>query len=189
MYKLNGHQKIIQEIILEEAVSWKGTPYRNGCKEKGKAVDCAQFGSIPYKTAGIIPYNKIVPSAGATAVYDKNIDPNEFHDFVVLYAEPIKFDDRMPGDLVTFYSCNIEHHVGIISTIDNMIDATNAGGVGRVRERRILKVKSLCCVYRPFCLLDLTRSSEIAFKGISQLKCAITYISKNKALKWKLEHE
>ncbi len=189
MYKLNGHQSIIQEIILDEALSWKGTPYKNGCKQKGQGVDCAQFGTIPYKCAGIIPERKIVPTAGRTAVQDKNIDPNEFHDFIVRYAEAIKFDDKMPGDLVTFYNCGIEHHVGIVIDKENMIDATNASGVGRVRIRRILKIKSLCAVYRAYCLLDLTRGCQIVAKGKRQLKDAVSYISKQNALKWKLEHE
>jgi cell wall-associated NlpC family hydrolase len=189
MYKLTSHQKIIQEIVLEEAVSWHNTPYRNGCKEKGRGVDCAQLGSIPYKAAGIIPEKKIIPARGVTVVLDKDIDKNEFHDFIVRYAEPIMFDNRMPGDLVTFYNCGIEHHVGIILDNEKMIDATNASGVGRVRIRRILKLKSLCAVYRAYCLLDLTRSSDLVSKGKRQLKDAIGYISKQKALKWKLEHE
>lgn len=185
-YILNADQLLVQKTIVDETLSWKGTPYIRGCKEKGKGVECDQLVIAPFKLAGIIPVLKKIPPQGPTAIQDKNIDPYAFRDFILLYAIPIDFDDRMAADIVTFYNNGIEHHVGVMVSHENVVDACNGQGSGRVRERRVLKIQTLCCVYRAHCLLDLTGSSDMAVRGKTQLINAVGCISEKQSVKMEI---
>lgn len=48
-------------MVVEEARTWIGTPYRLGSCLKSGGVDCAQFVAAVYKAVGIIPMQEEVP--------------------------------------------------------------------------------------------------------------------------------
>lgn len=41
--------------VIEEAVSWIGTPWRHGARVKGAGVDCGQFLIAVFSSVGLIP--------------------------------------------------------------------------------------------------------------------------------------
>ena len=59
--KLSGTGKLhgIEKDIVEEAMSWMGTPYKYAGSEKGRGIDCSGFAvSVYEKVAGIkLPRN------------------------------------------------------------------------------------------------------------------------------------
>src|SRR5947209_7911280 len=41
--------------IVDEALSWRGTPYRLGARKKGAGADCATLILATYQAVGIVP--------------------------------------------------------------------------------------------------------------------------------------
>ena len=149
------HWKIRKEIC-DHAMSCVGTPYEYGCSAPGKGFDCATFGLWPYKKAGLIRPGTTPPSQHRDWIHHRDADPNVFRDFILQFANQVLFDDRLPADLVTFYLVGnagkkIESHVGILLFDDTVVHAVSEK---QVKRQRLLKVPSLCAVYRAKGLID-----------------------------------
>lgn len=44
-----------RQSVIDEALTWQGTPHHNGACIKGAGVDCGQFPIACYSTAGLMP--------------------------------------------------------------------------------------------------------------------------------------
>lgn len=45
-----------RQSVIDEAMTWRGTPHHNGARIKGVGVDCGQFPLAVYEAAGLLPH-------------------------------------------------------------------------------------------------------------------------------------
>jgi len=146
----------LRKAICDYAESCVGTPYEYGCNVPGKGFDCATFGLWPYKKAGLIRPGTTPPHQHRDWIHRRDADQHVFRDFILQFANRVSFDDRLPADLVTFYLVGnagkrIESHVGILLFDDTVVHAVSGK---KVKRQKLLKVPSLCAVYRAKGLID-----------------------------------
>jgi len=133
--------------VIEEALSWVGTPYRFGCQEKGKGADCAEFELKPFKAARLIPEGARPPRAHRDAYLGKKVDRDEFRNYLLRYCVEVPYPTRRPSDIATFLVNGIERHVSIIVQSDpDMI--VHAVQLSHVRKQRLHKIPTLKSIYR-----------------------------------------
>lgn len=99
--------------LVDEALSWIGTPYKYGCSEKGKGTDCSGMVLAVYEdVAGIrLPRNSKKQSE---------------------FCQKLKQKDVRPGDLVFFATGkdkNVISHVGIMIDDNQFVHASAKKGV------------------------------------------------------------
>jgi cell wall-associated NlpC family hydrolase len=100
-----------REAVVEEALSWVGTPYHHHARVKGAGVDCGMILAAVYETAGVLPH----------------VDPGEYvHDWFLHRDEPVylqiveKFAAKIegpaqPGDIAMYqYGRNPAHGTIVI---------------------------------------------------------------------------
>lgn len=103
----------LQRDIIEEAMTWMGTPYGYGRSDKGEATDCSGMVLVVYRDiAGVmLPRN-----SSQQASFSKRIEGHEVK----------------AGDLVFFATGKDENrisHVGIMIDDDRFIHASSSKGV------------------------------------------------------------
>lgn len=101
-----------QRIIIDEAMSWLGTPYKYASAEKGVATDCSGMVVKVYEKAG----RKLPRNSAKQAEFCVDLSPDEVE----------------PGDLVFFATGKNPDrvsHVGIMLDPENFIHASASKGV------------------------------------------------------------
>ena len=114
--KLKGKQKkkkTVGEQIVEESLTWVGTPYGYGKNEKGVATDCSGLVVTVYeKVAGIkLPRNSAEQAEWCEELKEKHVSP---------------------GDLVFFATGKDKHkvsHVGIMMDKEQFVHSSGTKGV------------------------------------------------------------
>lgn len=102
-----------QESLIEEALTWIGTPYSYGCCSKGKATDCSGFVMEVYNRALSTP----IPRNSARQLE---------------HCKELRGKDVRPGDLVFFATGKDSrkvNHVGIMLDTEDFIHASSKKGV------------------------------------------------------------
>lgn len=137
----------LRRTIVEEVLSWVGTPYRQNCMQKGRGADCARVGIRGFQVAGLIPWEVNPPLENRDRLLaGDRVDKDEFRRFILSVGGiPIQYEDRLPADIVTFAFLDTESHIGTLVERDWMVDAISGG---RVRRRRLLSIPSLVGLYR-----------------------------------------
>ena len=117
---------ITRDMIVAEARTWLGTPFKHQARLKGVGVDC---GGVPVgiaKTLGL-SYNDgqgyaRVPSNG------------QFRSLLASCLDVITLADVQPGDLMSFAFMSEEQHIAVVSQLDpiRLIHAWEA--IGRCVE-------------------------------------------------------
>lgn len=108
-----GNLKGQEKKIVEEALSWKGTPYKYGASEKGKGTDCSGM------VLGV--YSKVT---------DKKLPRNSAKQ--AEFCRKLREKDVRPGDLVFFATGKDKNkisHVGIMIDDNRFIHASTQKGV------------------------------------------------------------
>ncbi|MCM1152882.1 MAG: C40 family peptidase [Muribaculum sp.] len=102
-----------EKILLSEAESWIGTPYKYACQEKGRGTDCSGLVMQIYDKA----YGVKLPRNSAKQAE---------------YCVPVKEKEVRTGDLV-FFSIGQKtgkvSHVGIMLDRESFIHASSSKGV------------------------------------------------------------
>ena len=139
----------IQDRIVEEAYSWLGTPYHQGCCIKGinGGISCGDLPVDIFKVMGFIPKSFKLPY-----IYKdwhrglkKNVPEDLFRNIILKFGYEISFKERCRGDVITFKYNNIESHIAIIVEDDCIIHAVSGKGV---KKQRLRNYKNICSVYR-----------------------------------------
>lgn len=107
--KLKG----MERKIVEEALTWEGTPYKYGASQKGKGTDCS---GVVVEVYSKVTDKKLPRNSAKQAEFCKNIKRKEVR----------------PGDLVFFATGKDKHkisHVGIMVDDDRFIHASSRKGV------------------------------------------------------------
>lgn len=102
-----------QKKIVEEAMSWLGTPYKYAGSEKGSGTDCS----------GMVL--RVYEDAGGVKLPRNSKKQSEF-------CKKLKKKEVQPGDLVFFATGKDEHtisHVGIMIDDNQFIHASTKKGV------------------------------------------------------------
>lgn len=111
----NPIKKTIESVIIS-AKEWIGTPFQYGCCERGKGTDCVRWLLRCLKEVGAIPLGyepKHLPCDWFQFVPEK-FTGDEFKEEILKWADPIGWDERKPGDIVTFRIDNVTCHIGLI---------------------------------------------------------------------------
>lgn len=90
----------IQRKVMQEAISWLGTPYHHNARVKGAGVDCAMLLCEVFERSGAIP--KIEPEQYP---HDWHLhkDKERFLQMLDAHGERVEsFANVMPGDVITF---------------------------------------------------------------------------------------
>lgn len=108
-----GHADKTQKKIINEALTWLGTPYKYAAQEKGKGTDCSGMVMKVYEeTIG----EKLPRNSAKQAEYCKQVD----------------YDHVDAGDLVFFATGKDPErvsHVGIVVDNESFIHASSSKGV------------------------------------------------------------
>ncbi|MDE6770110.1 MAG: C40 family peptidase [Muribaculaceae bacterium] len=105
--------KGLERKIVEEALTWQGTPYKYASSEKGKGTDCSGM------VIGVY-----------TKVTDKKLPRNSAQQ--AEFCKKLKEKDVRPGDLVFFATGKDKYkisHVGIMLDDNRFIHASTQKGV------------------------------------------------------------
>lgn len=134
--------------IVSIAESWLGTPFVHGACIKGQGVDCSKFIFSVFQEYGHIKKKDLpphLPPDWNLMPVDK-IDKDIFIKQLLRYGIKIPYDDREPGDVISFLYNGIESHVAILVEDDCIIHAVREK---KVKKQRLRRYKgNICSVYR-----------------------------------------
>ena len=134
-----------QKRICDIAETWLGTPFVYGACRKGCGVDCAKFILGVFKEAGLLEQGVYPPHQHKDWNAGKNVNPDTFMNEILKYGNKIPFDERQPGDVISFIYRNVESHLAILVEDDCIIHAHD----GReVIKKRLRSFSNVCSVYR-----------------------------------------
>ena len=136
-------QPIITKII-QEAYSWIGTPYKQGCCVKGKngGIDCGFFMAEIFKASGVVPhYYKppIIPKS------KELVPPELFRNELLKFGNIVPFKERQIADVITLVFDGKESHVMVLVDDDCVIHAVSHRGI---KKQRLRSYKNIGFVYR-----------------------------------------
>lgn len=131
---LNGRAKVVQE-----ALSWVGTPYHPHGRIKGVGVDCAMLPAEVYAAAGVIPAMEV---EHYPIDWHLHRDEERYLRYVEPYARLTS--TPLPGDLVMYRWGRCFAHGAIVLQWPNIVHAvvnegvTRAlGNAGRLADREV----------------------------------------------------
>src|SRR5512141_3116340 len=87
-----------QTRIIEEALSWVGTPWRHASRQKGHGVDCGQLLIAVYESAGVVDG---VTFSSYPQDWALHRNEEKFLGIVERYALKV-IDEVQPGDVALF---------------------------------------------------------------------------------------
>lgn len=110
---------IKRSAIVQEALSWEGTPWHHHQGVKGAGVDCVQFLLKVGQAVGAIPTDIVV----------ENYEPLARGSFLVRHlecwlTEVKKPDVYLPGQVLLMNIGGLETHVGIVCNQVNFVHAS-----------------------------------------------------------------
>lgn len=107
------NEQSLRDAIVEEAISWIGTPFHDDACKKGKdgGVDCARFVAACYIASGATKPFDIEPY---TAQWFLHHTEERLKDFVLKFGKQIKESDAKKGDLVLYKIGRAFAHAAII---------------------------------------------------------------------------
>lgn len=110
--------------VVEVAMTWENTPFRDRGQEKGAAADCAQFPQAVYIEAGVVEPFKM-PSYSPQFLLHQTREL--YLETVVLYAWDID-GPPLPGDLVVWKFGKTFSHGAIVLDWPRVIHAHKGAG-------------------------------------------------------------
>jgi cell wall-associated NlpC family hydrolase len=100
-----------RQAIVDEAISWLGTPYHHRARVKGSGVDCAQLPIAVYSKIGIIP--EFDPGDYSTQWY-LHRDAERYLEQVEKYAHETD-GEILPGDFLVYkFGWTFSHGVIVV---------------------------------------------------------------------------
>ncbi len=149
---------LVQYRIAEIALDWIGTPFYPGQARKGVGADCVQFALRVYKEAGIIPLNVRLPQ------YNLGDGDHLSTGLVLPWIESCGFfvREEIPriGSLLTFEFGRVPHHVGVMVSGQEFVQAIRGYGVRKFTLQDSTWSKRLRTVWFP--KLPSDRSAQSA---------------------------
>jgi len=113
----------IRQAIMDEAMSWLGTPYHHNARLKGVGVDCAQLPAAVYHAVGLIP--NLEPEYSPQWMLHR--DEEKYLEWVRPYAREIGREEVQTGDLVMWRFGRTYSHSAIVLNRPTIIHAMQRG--------------------------------------------------------------
>lgn len=118
---LDPHER---KRVLDEAATWRGTPWHHNARIKGVGVDCAQYLAAVYHASGII--EEVAPREYA-ADWALHRNQELFAAEVLRHAVPV--DEPGPADVVLYKVGRTFSHGAIVVQWPNIIHACRERGM------------------------------------------------------------
>jgi NlpC/P60 family putative phage cell wall peptidase len=118
-----------RRLVVEEARSWLGTPYRVAANVKGAGIDCAMILIEVYAAAGVIEWRD--PRPYPPDYYLHNKSPRYLNE-VGMHAVEITREQANIGDTILFKFGHAPAHSGIIIDMTNLTMVHSYKGRGCV---------------------------------------------------------
>lgn len=124
-----------RQRVIDEAMTWLGTPWHHAARIKGAGVDCAMFLAEVYHAAGLLP--RIDPGEYPMD-WMMHRDEERFLSWVEQYAKIKKSPKR--GDMVIFRFGRTFSHGGVLLDDERIIHAYRENGMvvlGEINQGRL----------------------------------------------------
>lgn len=108
-----------RELIVREAMSWLGTPYRHRCDRKGVAADCLGMMKACFRDSGLIP--EIGPYEYSPQWHLHRSEERFLAGVEVFAAET---NEPLPGNVAMYQEGRCFAHCGIIVHGGNLVHAS-----------------------------------------------------------------
>lgn len=89
-----------REQLVNEALTWKGTPYRGWSRVKGCGADCGQLLYAIYRACGFVPETEL-PKDYSLQVAQHRAS-TDYVDFIRRFCREIPESEVKPGDIVVY---------------------------------------------------------------------------------------
>lgn len=113
-----------QRAIVNEAMSWDGTPYHHHGRIKGVGVDCAMILCEVYHAVGLV--ERVDPGNYPTD-WHQHQHREMYREWLERYAD--KVDDPQPGDVLLYKFGKVGSHAAIVLDYPKVIHAYIREGV------------------------------------------------------------
>jgi cell wall-associated NlpC family hydrolase len=113
-----------REKIVQEALSWKGTPYHQCARIKGVGADCGLFIAQVYENAGMLPH---IEPGFYTAEHALHSSKEIFKGIVEKYLYPVK--NPLPGDIILYKFGLCRSHAALVIDYPKIIHSYIRQGV------------------------------------------------------------
>lgn len=134
----------MQARIVEEALSWEGTPYHHQACIKGAGVDCAMFLVAVYQALGLVP--KDFDPRPYPVHWHLHRGEQRFLNLLLQYAEPVETPE--PGDIAMFSYGYTDSHGSIVIEWPHIIHAYCGEGCVRADASKGDLAKRFAGAYR-----------------------------------------
>jgi len=104
----------LRRAIIEEAMTWVGTPYHSQARLKGVGADCLTFIAGVLINVGIIPPSVEIPFYRQD--FMKHLHSENYLNGLLDYGREIHDSEKQPGDVVLYKlkGAGVYCHTGII---------------------------------------------------------------------------
>lgn len=133
-----------RQKVLDEALTWKGTPYHHMARIKGAGVDCMTFIVETYAEVGLI--NRF-DAPFYRPDFMRHRKEDHYLEGVLEWGDEISESEAQPADMVLYKWGRIHAHSALILDWPQVIHALNGvqialGNSGRLaRPRRFFTLK------------------------------------------------
>jgi cell wall-associated NlpC family hydrolase len=130
---LEAHSRILDRpveeqaqrlAVVQEALTWLGTPWHHQARVKGAGVDCGMFLAEVFEACGILPH---IEPGDYPQDWGQHRDDERFLAQVEQFAKPVK--DPLPGDIVLYRFGRCMSHAGLVTAWPQMIHSYLDHGV------------------------------------------------------------
>jgi len=105
-------EKQQRQSVVEEAISWIGTPYHNEARVKYGGVDCGLFILEVFERCGLVPHIEIPHYSSSWHLHHSE---EQYLGWVSKYSHEVKNRDPLPGDVILYqYGRCISHGAIVI---------------------------------------------------------------------------
>lgn len=101
----------IRQKVINEALSWLGTPYHRSARIKGIGVDCGQFLIGVYEAANVLKPGECNPGYYPHEIH-LHRDEEKYLEWVLKYCDPV--ETPKPGDIAMFRFGKSSSHSAIV---------------------------------------------------------------------------
>lgn len=115
-----------REKIIQEAMTWLGTPYHQCARIKGVGVDCGLFVAQVMENVGVLPH---IEPGFYTAEHALHSSLEIFKGLVEKYLYPVKGREPLPGDVILYKFGLCRSHAAIVVDYPKIIHSYIRRGV------------------------------------------------------------
>jgi NlpC/P60 family putative phage cell wall peptidase len=109
---------MLRQRIIDEAMTWLGTPYHHQARVKGCGVDCAQLLIQVFHNVGLVP---IINPGNYPQDWHMHRSEEQFLNWVKKYARQVS--NPLPGDVALFRFGRCVSHGAIMLDKESLIHA------------------------------------------------------------------